>query len=139
VIITAVSDVATYAGEKEVIVGADVTMYVNPASAVVSAFIRPGTVSLFVTTLTDPEAPLFTVAWIIVAETTVKVIAGVLPKRTASTFVKPVPVIVTTELVGAEIGKKLLMLTWADAEVKKADIMTNNKRATPCFRGYKPE
>ncbi len=59
-----------------------------------------------VVTETEPEAPAPTVALMLVALTTVNVVAGVPPKLTAVAPVKFVPVILTTWPVLPEVGVK---------------------------------
>jgi hypothetical protein len=87
---------AAVTGVKEVIVGA-VAEYVNPASVAVP---------LAVVTLTEPVVPAPTTAVICVADTTLKLVAAVLPKLTAPAPVRLVPVIVTDAPAPAVAGVK---------------------------------
>jgi hypothetical protein len=84
-VIVTVCPVPAEIGLKDVIVGGG--RYVKPARV---------PVPVAVVTDTEPEAPAATVAFMLVALTTVNVVAAVPPKLTAVAPVKFVPVILTT-------------------------------------------
>lgn len=100
-VIVTVAPEAADVGVKDVIVGAAIN--VNPANVVVP----PGVV-----TLTFPDAPIPTVAIILVGELTVNDVAAVPPKLTAIAPVKFVPVIVTESPVPPLVGVKDIIDGW---------------------------
>src|SRR5438093_346507 len=86
---------------KLLIVGAGITVH-----ALLLVAVPPGVV-----TLSSPlVAPLGTVAWIVVSEATVKLVALTPLKVTAVAPVKFVPLIVTMVMTGALVGMKLVIV-----------------------------
>ena len=102
-VIVIVAPVAVLVGVKEVIVGVGVGAGININPALVA--IPPGVV-----TLTFPDAPVPTVAIILIDELTVNDVAAVPPKLTDVAPVKFVPVIVIAAPVAALVGVKEVIL-----------------------------
>lgn len=99
-VIVTIEPIVPEVGVKEVIVGVDGVVYVNPANEEVP----PGLVTLML-----PDVPAATRAVMHVGEMKLNTNAAVPPKLTADAPEKSVPVIVTNVPVVPEVGEKEVM------------------------------